>query len=91
MAEYVENNLQILSEQYEGLDVQQAVNADEDVSLIPELDKFESDFEKSARLASQQLESDNASVLRGNIENLRTILTSPKKTGVQTGASLQPC
>lgn len=79
MAEYVENNLQILSEQYEGLDVQQAVTADDNVSLIPELDKFESDFEKSARLASQQLESDNASVLRGNIENLRTILTKSKK------------
>ena len=79
MADYVENNLQYLSEQYQNLDVEQTVNANIQDDVIPELDQYQSTFEKSAMLASAQLESNEASVLQGNIEHLRTILEKSRK------------
>ena len=69
LSEYVEKNLIPLSTTYSSTD-------DE---LIPELDQFQTTFEKSAMVAAAQLESTEASFLQGNIDSLRSILTKSRK------------
>lgn len=79
MGAFVEGRLWELSEKYADVDTFKAAAVDNHEDLMPDIDQHKSSIEEAAQKAHAQLESENASLLRGDLDQLDELLNRSQK------------